>query len=144
MTPLKKISKVFKTDPVQEGTYGNLTSIDMMQMFQHLPIEIAILDVTGIYRYANQKYIGDEELRKTIIGKDDDFLFDQAGFNPESLETRKYNLDRVIKEKRIIRFTEKLYVERRNKYLYYKRSYQPIFSDPKQEKLSGICLFGRL
>ena len=142
MTPLKKISKLFSTDTGQTNQDGNLTSVDTMQLFRHIPIEIAIFDTDGKYRYTNPKYIGDAELRKSVLGKDDAFYFEKAGLSPEGLETRRYNFDRVLKEKRIIRFTEKLFVPRRNKNLYYKRSYQPIFSDSKQEKLSGICMFG--
>jgi len=142
MTPLKKISKAFNTDPGQTSAYKNLSSVDLIQLFQHVPIEIAILDTEGKYRYVNEKYIGDEELRGLIIGQDDNFYFEKAGFDSEGLKVRRYNLERVLKEKRIIRFTEKLFVQRRNKQLYYKRSYQPIFSDSKQEKLSGIALFG--
>ena len=140
MTPLKKISKAFNTDPGQTNAYKNLSSVDLIQLFQNVPIEIAILDTEGKYRYVNEKYIGDEELRSSIIGQDDEFYFERSGFDPEGLEVRRYNLERVLKEKRIIRFTEKLFVQRRNRQLYYKRSYQPIFSDSKQEKLSGICL----
>jgi diguanylate cyclase (GGDEF)-like protein len=142
MTPLKKISKLFGTDTGQIKQDGNLASVDTMQLFRHIPIEIAIFDTDGKYRYANPKYIGDAELRKSVLGKDDTFYFEKAGFSPEGLETRRYNFERVLKEKRIIRFTEKLFVPRRNKNLYYKRSYQPIFSDSRQEKLSGICMFG--
>ena len=142
MTPLKKISKLFGTDRGQTNQDGNLTSVDTMQLFRHIPIEIAIFDTDGKYRYVNPKYIGDAELRKSVLGKDDTFYFEKAGLSPEGLETRRYNFTRVLKEKRIIRFTEKLFVSRRNKNLYYKRSYQPIFSDSRQEKLSGICMFG--
>lgn len=142
MTPLKKISKLFGTDRGQTYQDGNLTSVDTLQLFRNIPIEIAIFDTDGKYRYVNPKYIGDAELRKSVLGKDDTFYFEKAGLSPEGLETRRYNFNRVLKEKRIIRFTEKLFVSRRNKNLYYKRSYQPIFSDSRQEKLSGICMFG--
>lgn len=139
---VKNITRLLDSGQFRLKTLTDLVGIDTLQIFNTIPIEIAIYDTAGRYKYVNQMYIGDDELRTAVIGKDDEFYFSQAGLQLESLETRKENFQRTLQEKRIIRFTEKLFVPDRNKYLYYKRSFQPIFADSSEEMIEAVCLFG--
>ena len=136
------ILNLFKNKNTLISGHGNLAAFDTFQLFQHIPVEIAIYDTDGNYTFVNPNYIGDEKLRNDVIGQNESFYFKQVGIDEEGLEVRRHNFNRALTERRTIRFTEKLFIPRRNKNLYYKRAFHPIFSDNSQKKISGICLFG--
>ena len=132
---IKKIDKRALLD-------GQLTLGEAFQLFQDVPMEIAIYDLDGNYKYVNHYYSPDEEVRNAIIGKDDEYYFNRIGISNESIEKRKEYFRIALNEKRTVRFTEKLVVPERNKSKYYKRVFQPIFERNRRDQLSGICLFG--
>lgn len=115
---------------------------DEYEIYKKVPMEVAIFDINGNYKFVNQQYLPDEELSQTIIGNDETFYFKIAGIHPDSLRKRKEQFNRVLTEKKPIRFTEKLYFPEDNKTLYYKRYYQPIFQVNHPNKIKEICLFG--
>ena len=115
---------------------------EAFQLFQNVPVEIAIYDINGIYKYVNQLYIVDEKLRSSVIGKDDDYFFKKVGINAECAEKRKVNFLKTLEQKRTLRFTEKLEYTEKKKIQYYKRYFQPIFSNENRNEISGVCLYG--
>ena len=117
-------------------------SRDQKDFYLNLPTEFAIFDLEGRYKFANSKYIPDTEKREQVIGKDDTDYFRLAGIGEECVEKRKEMFERVLKEKKIVRFTEKLIFPEINKTLYYKRSFHPVFKSGNQDTLSEIHLFG--
>ncbi len=112
------------------------------EFFQNLPTEFAIFDLSGRYKFANSKYIREDEVREQIIGENDEFYFDKVGINSECVAKRKEMFERVIQDKKTVRFTEKLIFSDTNKTLYYKRSFQPVFENGNPENLSEVHLFG--
>jgi len=117
-------------------------SRDQKEFYLNLPTEFAVFDLDGRYKFANSKYIPDQEKREDVIGKDDTVYFQIAGISDECIEKRKEMFERVLEEKRIIRFTEKLIFSEVNKTLYYKRSFHPVFKSGNQNTLSEIHMFG--
>jgi diguanylate cyclase (GGDEF)-like protein len=110
--------------------------------FLDIPTEFAVFDLEGRYIFANAKYISDTEMREQIIGKQDKDYFQLAGISEECLEKRKEMFERVLDERKIVRFTEKLNFTEVNKTLYYKRSFHPVFRSKDQTKISEVHLFG--
>jgi diguanylate cyclase (GGDEF)-like protein len=115
---------------------------ELYNIFQDLPIEIAMYDLNGKYKFVNKLYIQDDDIRKKIIGKDDEYLFDLLGISLDSAIKRREAFQRVLLEKRMIKFTEKLLLPEKNRTLYYKRTLRPLFSNTKNQELSYIFLFG--
>jgi diguanylate cyclase (GGDEF)-like protein len=134
---VKKLSKWVKLrgQEISSSTNDN-------EFFQNLPTEFAVFDTKGRYLFANSKYIADNEIRENIIGKNDQFYFNLAGISAECVEKRQEMFERVISEKKQVRFTEKLIFPEINKTLYYKRSFHPIFKKDKPDRLSEIHFFG--
>ncbi|MGD9900861.1 MAG: putative bifunctional diguanylate cyclase/phosphodiesterase [Calditrichaceae bacterium] len=111
-------------------------------LLQKVPMEVAVYNSEGKYEFVNELYLVDAKLRKSILGKDDDYFFKLMGISSDSSLKRKENFARVLTEKKTIRFTEELYFHEKNKSLYYKRYYQPIFKDNESKEISHICFFG--
>ena len=74
-------------------------------------------------------------MRKTLIGKDEEFLFSQLGYDKESLTERKKNFDIAVNEEKRVRFTEKLTNLDTGKIQYFTRYYQPLYT---KGRISGI------
>ncbi len=138
-TVLKKNEK--KNAALSETEEFNL--VEIYDLFQDLPLEIAIYDINGKYKFVNKLYINNQKIRKSIIGNDDDYYVKIMGVSPESIKKRKEYFQRVLNEKQMISFTEKLYLPEKKKTLFYKRHYKPLFSDKKTKKISSICSFGK-
>jgi diguanylate cyclase (GGDEF)-like protein len=138
---VKKISSSVDKSIKSLSSDGVLDISEAFQLFQNVPVEIAIYDVDRKYRYVNNLYAVDEKLRAKIIGKDDAFYFRKIGINSDCVEKRQVNFSKALEQKRTIRFTEKLEFTHKKKVLYYKRSFQPIFSDT-DNKITGVCLYG--
>ena len=121
---------------------GKFDLVEAFQLINNVPIEFAIYDLNGKYKYVNEQYLSDDKLRDSIIGKDDSYLFKKLGISLDCSEERKLNFEKAIKEKKRIRFTEKLLIPEKNKTLYYKRFFQPLFTDDDKQVVSSVCLFG--
>jgi len=141
LTTEEKLSRIKGIDS-DAMMNGFLTLGEAFQLFHTVPMEIAIYDINGCYKYVNNYYAVDEEVRNAIIGKDDTYYFRLMGISLESIEKRKEYFNIVLNEKKTIRFTEKLYIPDKNRILYYKRIFQPIFERNTSSQISGICLFG--
>jgi diguanylate cyclase (GGDEF)-like protein len=109
------------------------------QILDNAPLEFAIMDIQGRYLFINDLYITDSDLKKNIIGNDDKYLFNKLGINPECIEERMNHFQEVIKDKKGIRFIEKLTFTESNRTRYYKRYLQPLYKD---NEISGICIYG--
>ncbi len=120
--------------------YINLKEV--YHLFQDLPLEIAMYDMAGCYKFVNKLYEPDDEIRKEMIGKDDNYYFELKGLDADSLSKRKEYFNQALEDKQIIKFTEKLKIEESNKNLYYERAFRPIFANGGQESISYIFLFG--
>lgn len=86
---------------------GKFDLIEAFQLINNVPIEFAIYDLNGKYKYVNEQYITDDNLRKSIIGKDDSYLFKKLGISLDCHNERILHFEKAIKEKKKIRFTEK-------------------------------------
>jgi len=113
---------------------------EIYQLFQDLPLEIAMFDINGRYKFVNQLYEKDSDIRRFMIGKDDMAYFERKGFDKDQADKRKVFFKQAITESRIIKFTEKLELPAQNKMLYYKRYFRPLFGSDGQIKY--IFLFG--
>ena len=121
---------------------GKVESGSDYKFYQNLPTEFAIFDLNGNYKFANSKYISEAQIREQIIGKNDAYYFDIIGIGEECVTKRQEMFDRMLKERKTIRFTEKLVFSETNKTLYYKRSFQPVFENSNPETISEIHFFG--
>jgi len=115
---------------------------DEYEIYKNVPMEVAIYDTDGKYKFVNKLYLSDDQLSGLITGKDDVFYGHLMGIQPESIKKRQQYFKQVLKEKKPVRFTEKLFFPDENKTLYYKRFYQPIFRDRDRTQLKSVCLFG--
>ena len=129
------------TAPVDSGqNYINLKEV--YHLFHDLPLEIAMYDIEGCYKFVNKLYEPDDDIRRQMIGKSDDFYFALKGIDSDSLNKRKEYFNQALEEKRTVKFTEKLQVEEGQKKLYYERAFRPIFSNGARENMGHIFLFG--
>jgi len=129
------LKKIFQKIP-------QITSADPYQVYREIPMEIAIYDVQGKYEFVNKLYGGDEKVSKRLLGRTDDFYAELRGINNDSLQKRRQYFQQILEEKKVIQFTEKLHFPGKNQTLYYKRIFQPLFSEYDHDELRGICLFG--
>jgi diguanylate cyclase (GGDEF)-like protein len=113
---------------------------DEFRYLHDIPMEIAIYDINGKYKYVNKRYVRNYEDMQTLIGKDDSYYFDKIGISKNCISKRNENFQRTLKEKKTINFTEKLYYPAKERTFYYSRYFQPIFS--KDNEITSICLFG--
>jgi len=111
------------------------------KFLEQLPMAAAVFDLKGNYKFVNDEYIADEKFKSNVIGKDDSYYFDLLKVDSECANRRKEFLSQVLREKRTIRFTEKLHFTETNKTRYYKRYFQPIFSN-NNGTLKEIHLYG--
>jgi len=116
-------------------------SIKQYKFLEQLPMAAAVFDLKGNYKFVNDEYIADEKFKSNVIGKDDSYYFDLLKVDSECANRRKEFLSQVLREKRTIRFTEKLHFTETNKTRYYKRYFQPIFSN-NNGTLKEIHLYG--
>ena len=132
-----------KKQPSQEENLSTSqsTSEIVYKFLEQFPMAAAVFDLNGNYKYVNDEYIMENRFKNEIIGKDDSFYFELLGVNLKSADKRKKIFKQVIKEKKTIRFTEKLHFTEKNKTRYYKRYLQPIFSN-NNGTLKEIHLYG--
>ena len=114
------------TQTAQNGFIKYIEFDELRDLFQDFPIEIAMYDQEGNYKFVNKLYARDEELRKSLMDQNDEFFFNQMGITPDSAVKRKTFFHQALEEKRTIGFTEKLFLPKENKTLYYKRYFRPL------------------
>ncbi|HEM49480.1 MAG TPA: bifunctional diguanylate cyclase/phosphodiesterase [Caldithrix sp.] len=119
-----------------------INSEEVREFFHDLPIEIAMYDIEGKYQFVNKCYASDEIIRKNLIGKDDGYLFNILGIEPDAAKNRRMYLNRSIKEKKMVSFTEKLYIPQQKRTLYYKRYFRPFYNNSKTRKITHVMLIG--
>jgi len=136
------VNKQVSSDMFDRTSSLQIDFEEIRDLFHDFPIEIAMYDLDGNYKFVNKLYATDQNIRKNIIGKDDAFYFNHLGINSESAEKRKKYFDRSILEKRTVGFTEKLHIDREKRTLYYKRYFRPIFANRKSKEISHVFLFG--
>ncbi len=143
--------KVFQTDILDYARIGDenndaaqlqLNFTEISELFHDLPLEVIMYDLQGRIRFVNRWFESDEDIRKDMIGRDDDYYFRLKGIRREAILIRRVFFQRAIKEKRLIKFTEKLHFENEDKTLYYKRYYRPVFFKDGSKDVSHIFLFG--
>ena len=115
---------------------------EVQNLFHDLPIEIAMYDINGYYEFVNKGYAGDENVRKTLIGKKDEHYFEILGVEPDAVKSRRAYFNRSIKEKKTVGFTEKLYIPLQKRTLYYKRYFRPLYADSKTKEVTHVLLIG--
>ncbi len=113
---------------------------EIYELFQDLPLEIAMFDVNGHYKFVNKLYEKDPDIRRFMIGKDDSAYFRKKGFDQAQAEKRQVFFRQAIEESRIIKFTEKLELSAHHKTLYYKRYFRPLLDG--DGKIKYVFLFG--
>ena len=121
--------------PEVESSQKYINIKEIYHLFQDLPLEIAMYDLDGHYKFVNKLYEPDDEIRKQMIGKDDDDYFFLKGIDPESLLKRKEYFQQAVESKKITKFTEKLQIAEDPKPRYYERAFRPIFSNGSQENI---------
>ena len=115
---------------------------EIRELFHDLPLEVAMYDVQGRIRFVNKHFENDAQIRKEMIGKDDDYYFQLKSIRREAILIRRVYFQRAIKEKQLVKFTEKLHFENENKTLYYKRYYRPVFFNDGSKEVSHVFFFG--
>ncbi len=141
-TLIQKIKQIISSDDLEFPSDSRISVHEASQLFQYVPVEVAIYDLKGRYRYVNSLYVTDDEIRKKIIGKDDAYYFKLLGISSECAESRRGHFEKAIEEKRTIRFTEKIFFPDRNRNLFYKRSFHPILVGQQVKRVSAVCMFG--
>lgn len=111
-------------------------------LLQRIPMELAVYDLDGKYRFVNHEYCPDAETAKDVINQDDAYYFYRHGINQDAVAKRKEQFKKALKEKKTVRFTEILISPKNNKTFYYKRFYQPVFSPHNKRDVRFIALFG--
>jgi len=124
----------------QDFQYINLSEV--YHLFQDLPLEIAMYDTGGRYKFVNKAYEADESIRKKIIGQDDSYYFKLKGIPVEYAVKRREHFELAMQSKIMVKFTEKLVLTDKNKEFYYKRNFQPIFTNGGGQNIAYIFLFG--
>ncbi|OGB63763.1 MAG: hypothetical protein A2Y94_11555 [Caldithrix sp. RBG_13_44_9] len=115
---------------------------DPYEVYSNLPMEVAIYDLQGNYNFVNNRYIVDEKISRSLIGKSDEEFARLLGISTDSLQKRKQNFQRTLQENKVIQFTEKLYFPGKNQTLYYKRIFQPLYSSRNNQEIVAVCLYG--
>jgi diguanylate cyclase (GGDEF)-like protein len=136
---LEAITKFFRSDKSPARLFMQEISY---QLFTNIPVEIAIYDLNGYYTYANKYYAVDDKIREDIIGKDDAYYFKMVGISLDSLIKRQAHFKEILKRKSMVRFSESLYFPEKDRTIYFKRYFQPIFDKHDPQKMVGVCLFG--
>jgi diguanylate cyclase (GGDEF)-like protein len=105
-------------------------------------MEIAVYDLQGKYKFVNSDYAGTPEISQELVGKDDGYFAKLKGISPDSLIKRRNIYRQLLEQKKLLQYTEKLYFPSKNQTLYYKRIFQPLFSNNGNKELTGVCMFG--
>jgi len=111
------------------------------EILDKVPMEVAVYSTKGNYTFVNRQYVPDGDLAREIIGRDDEYLFRLLGIDVESARMRRDNFNKALTEKRTVRFTEKLHFKAKDKIVYYKRFFQPVFAE-NGEDIKAVTLFG--
>ncbi len=111
------------------------------EIFQTIPMEIAAFDVEGRFIFMNNYYFTNGIDPKEFLSKNDEYYFYRLGIDPRAITVRKKYFSRVLKTKKLVQFTEKLFFPEKNRTFYYKRILKPIL-DPDTNQIMAICLFG--
>ena len=142
ISKIKSKLKNKKQSSMEENLSTSQSTSEIVYKFlEQFPMAAAVFDLNGNYKYVNDEYIMEDRFKNEIIGKDDSFYFELLGVNLKSADKRKKIFKQVIKDKKTIRFTEKLHFIEKNKTRYYKRYLQPIFSN-NNGTLKEIHLYG--
>jgi len=136
---IRKIKVYNKNSEPKESPYIFSSSKSKYSYLDQLPMEAAVFDLKGNYKYYNEKYIIKSLSQNDIIGNNDFYYFKQAGIAAECAQKRSDLFNQVIEEQKEVRFTEKLINTQTNKTRYYKRYFQPIFVD---NKMTEVHLYG--
>jgi diguanylate cyclase (GGDEF)-like protein len=120
----------------------SITLTEVYHLFNDLPIEIALYDVHGRYKFVNKSYEPDEQIRKDIIGRDDKYYFSLKGIAQEHADKRHEYFEQSLNSKQTIKFTEKLIMEESNRILYYERNFRPMISGNNNNDIAYVFLFG--
>ena len=79
----------------------NIALPDPYRVYRDIPMEIAIYDTKGRYKFVNDSYAGDDKTRDRLLGKTDDFYAEWQGINSDSLQKRKQYFQQILEEKDI-------------------------------------------
>ncbi len=109
------------------------------QILDSLEVDIAVFDADFRYLFLNKKAINDDNLRKWMIGKDDDEYITYRNKPIEIAIKRKENLKKAVEEKRIIEFEEKIPFQN-GENIYFLRRIYPVFN--KNGKMEFILGYG--
>lgn len=120
----------------------SVVSQDPYSVYLNIPMDVAIYNNQGKYIFTNKEYLADEKSARSLINKDDLYYAQIAGISPDSFKKRNEIFKRVLEKKQSIRFTEKLYLPGPDRTLYYKRIFQPQFSNNKRKEISEVHLYG--
>lgn len=115
---------------------------EVRELFHDLPIEIALYNKEGYYEFVNKWYASDENIRNDLIGKDDGYFFNILGVEQDALKNRRGFFDKALKEKRIVGFTEKLFIPQQRRTLYYKRYFRPLYTNNETKEITHVLLIG--
>ena len=66
-----------------------ITSADPYRVYREIPMEVAIYDTHGKYKFVNKLYGGDDKVTKRLLGQTDDFYAELRGINSDSLQKRR-------------------------------------------------------
>ncbi len=105
---------------------------------KQLPMAVAVFDTNGNYLFVNDKYINNKSHKKIIIGKNDFYYFQLIDVDPDCAAKRNKYFNQALKEKRMIRFTEKLKIGNK-KIKYFTRFFQPIIAN---DNITEIHFYG--
>ena len=119
-----------------------INSEEVQELFHDLPIEIAMYNKEGYYEFVNKLYSGDENIRNELIGKDDGYFFNILGVEQDAVKNRREFFDRSIKEKKMVGFTEKLFIPQQKRTLYYKRYFRPLYANSETKEITHVLLIG--
>ncbi|MBN2425583.1 MAG: bifunctional diguanylate cyclase/phosphodiesterase [Calditrichaceae bacterium] len=114
----------------------------VLDLIQDIPLEIAFFDPSGRYKFVNERYIADPIIRRKIIGRKEKSYIELMEISSDSLKKREEMFQQALREKKVLHFTEKLYIPKQKKTLFYKRTLKPLFLNEKDDLLAGIFLFG--
>ncbi len=115
---------------------------EVRELFHDLPIEIAVYDKEGYYEFVNKWYASDENIRNDLIGKDDGYFFNILGIEKDAVKNRREFFEKALKEKRIVGFTEKLFIPQQRRTLYYKRYFRPLYNNYETKEITHVLLIG--
>jgi diguanylate cyclase (GGDEF)-like protein len=111
-------------------------------LLHNIPMELAVYDLGGDYVFVNDEYCPDPSLSRNVIGQNDVYFFQRAGFNEEALKKREQNFQKVLQYRKPVRFTETLESVNSKKVQSYKRFYQPLFSTGDKTNIKYIAFYG--